>query len=226
MDILFKLGKGYIDRFEPRKDDKNPSVSAENENNTVEDSPDDDIECLTAWTKNKFRGFKRVSPTASSLRCKEPSASSPGSATTPRPTGTSSSTDTKTSQSTINERLQNIAQNSHENHRNSEANRYPQYCHFFTNYGRCAFEEKTGKSCKFLHKKAPMCKNGTSCTRIKCMFTHPNTFGRNGPFLEKETNQTWPQMINPFQNPMNFFTMNPFQMPPLPAYQGERRFQN
>ena len=230
VEILFKLGRGYIDKAEHRKDDKNPVVSEENDSDTVEDSPDDDIECLTAWATNKFRGFKRVSPTTSSVRSKDPPASPPSSRTTSGPAEAPPSLDPKPSQSTVNERLQNIARNNPIGHHKPDAIGSPQYCHFFTNYGRCPFEEKTGKRCKFLHKTAPMCKNGTSCTRTKCMFTHPNTYGRNGPFLGKESyfqnNQTWPQMINPFSNPLNYLTMNPFQMPSHPPYQGERRYQN
>ena len=234
VEILFKLGRGYIDRVEPRNDENIPVVPAESDNKTDDNSPDDEIECLTDWATNKYRGFKRVSPTTSSQRSKEPPSgpqrASPGLVTTKKPAQAPSISEPNSTHSTVNERLQNIARSNQTARPISDTNGYPQYCHFFTNYGRCNFEEKTGKTCKFLHKKAPMCKNGTSCTRTKCMFTHPNTFGRNGPFLEKETqfqnNQTWPQIINPFSNPINYLAMNPFQIPTFPQYQDTRRYQN
>ena len=51
--------------------------------------------------------------------------------------------------------------------------RKARYCHYFVNFGKCSFEDKTGKKCKFIHETAPMCKEGTRCSRNKCMFTHP-----------------------------------------------------
>ena len=47
-----------------------------------------------------------------------------------------------------------------------------QYCHFFSNFGQCNYEEKTGRKCKFAHEKAPMCKFGSECNRKKCMYSH------------------------------------------------------
>ena len=196
-----------------------------------EEVPDDDIECLTAWATNKFRGFKRVSPSAPSLQSKVPPASSPDTAAPPRPAqAPPSCTGPRSAQLSVNERLQNIARNNPTTRPNSDAAE-PKYCHFFTNYGRCNFEEKTGKKCKFLHKIAPMCKKGLSCTRTRCMFTHPNTGGQISPFLGTETqfqnNRTpWPQLINPFSNPLNLVSMNPFQMSTVHPFQGQRRYQN
>ena len=231
VDILFKLGRGYIDRIEPRKDNDTPVITVEKEKNDEVETPDDDIECLTAWATNKYRGFKRVSPTASSLRSKGPPTTSPGAATTPRPDQSSpSSPGPSTAQLSVNERLQNLAKNNPTTRPNPDVNGQPQYCHFFTNYGRCNFEEKTGKRCKFLHKTAPMCKKGLSCTRTRCMFTHPNTGGQNSPFLgtgtQFQNNQTpWLQVMNPFSNPLNFMAMNPFQMPANHPFQGQMRYQ-
>jgi hypothetical protein len=92
------------------------------------------------------------------------------------------------------------------------------YCHYFSNFGKCMFEERTGYTCKLEHKAAPVCQNGMACQRSKCMFTHPNVGGvsmRRNPFLDqnKSLNQNfnpWQmQMMNPwmnsnqFQNPWN-----------------------
>ena len=56
--------------------------------------------------------------------------------------------------------------------KNTGVTKRPQYCHFFSNYGHCNFEENTGRKCKFMHARAPMCKFGQACNRDKCMFTH------------------------------------------------------
>jgi arsenate reductase-like glutaredoxin family protein len=70
VDVLFKLGRSYINRNE-QKDTKKEEVEGAA---TKEDDPDiieivesDEIsaEDLQDWTKNKFRGFKRVSPNTS-----------------------------------------------------------------------------------------------------------------------------------------------------------------
>ena len=93
----------------------------------------------------------------------------------------------------------------------------PQYCHYFTNYGKCFFEEKTGNRCRFEHKTAPMCQRGAACNRTKCMFTHPNLEGRNYHFLGRSGSMNnvnpWgqQQMMSPFMNPWGMMNMNPFQ---------------
>ena len=47
-----------------------------------------------------------------------------------------------------------------------------QYCHFYNNAGRCLFEERFGKQCKFAHKLAPVCNYDRQCDRPKCMYRH------------------------------------------------------
>ena len=55
------------------------------------------------------------------------------------------------------------------------------FCHFFSNYGYCAYEQRTGNKCKFEHvAEVPNCKNGTACNRFKCMFKHPNSAAQTG----------------------------------------------
>ena len=135
---------------------------------------------------------------------------------------------TPTPQETVNDRLQRIAMN--ERSTGNEFNRANiQYCHYFTNYGKCHFEEKSGQRCRFSHEVAPMCQASTSCSRVKCMYTHPNVGGRrNTTFLGKsENNMTpWPQMMNPMMNPWNLMSMAPFQHQPMSPFQGRRQNSN
>ena len=46
------------------------------------------------------------------------------------------------------------------------------FCHFFSNFGECHYERKSGRKCKYAHEKAPKCNYDGSCTRKKCMFSH------------------------------------------------------
>ena len=82
--------------------------------------------------------------------------------------------------------------------------RKTKFCHYFSNFGHCKFEEDTGRKCKFEHKKAPTCKFGRECNREKCMYSHQqlplnaNNSGRNPrtPFLHRShptynRNQNW-----------------------------------
>ena len=73
VEILFKLGRSYIDRAEPGDKDSEkttapPKVTKQQEPNDVED---DDVQNLSAWETNKFRGFRRVSPSAPPQQSKE-----------------------------------------------------------------------------------------------------------------------------------------------------------
>ena len=83
------------------------------------------------------------------------------------------------------------------------------YCHYFSNYGKCTFEARTGGACKFEHNGAHMCQSGMACQRNKCMFKHPNMGGMSisNPFLEQ--NKSFSQGINPWQMQM----MNPWLNP-------------
>ena len=81
----------------------------------------------------------------------------------------------------------------------------PLYCHFFPNFGKCSYEERTGNICKYEHRiDAPMCDKGSSCTRNKCMYRHPDLKeSRSSNFL----GQKW--TISP--QPSNTQGMNPWQ---------------
>ena len=54
VDILFKLGKSYLDRVE------NTKASDDVEIQVIEDETHNND--LGAWTTNKLRGFKRIKP--------------------------------------------------------------------------------------------------------------------------------------------------------------------
>ena len=83
------------------------------------------------------------------------------------------------------------------------------YCHYFANYGKCNYEERTGEKCKFDHNQAPMCNSGINCSRFKCMFSHPRNSGSpgngNGNFLEQGK-------MNPWMNPWSM--MSPWMTQP------------
>ena len=69
VDVLFKLGRSYINRKEnssPSPPSPPPPQEKKNENDPdlIEVIDDEEVssENLQAWTKNKLRLFKRVSP--------------------------------------------------------------------------------------------------------------------------------------------------------------------
>ena len=73
--------------------------------------------------------------------------------------------------------------------------RYKRYCHYYVNYGRCNFEERTRRKCQYLHEAAPLCRNGMNCRRDKCMYTHPKPQSHQN-FLSSQSS-----FINPWQYP-------------------------
>ena len=78
------------------------------------------------------------------------------------------------------------------------------YCHYFSNFGKCTYEENSEKTCRFEHSKSPpMCQSGTSCSRPKCMYKHP-TIPKSSSFLTSN----YPYPINPWQ------MMTPWWGPP------------
>ena len=195
VDVLFKLGRGYINKKEHSNSSLSkpttPKKTSKGAENTEEIIEDDDVtdEDLTTWTQNKLRGFKRSGPSSAPEKLNKTKNSqkplppnppnnpltSPTHPSPPRSPQKSSHTDSMSE---------------------SENMGKLKYCHFFSNYGKCLFEERTEKRCKFLHEKAPICRSGTSCTRNKCMYKHPNIPTRNS-FLSPGT--TFPMHMNPWQ---------------------------
>ena len=53
----------------------------------------------------------------------------------------------------VNQRLKELAQQNPVP--DDEQRRSPRHCHYFSNYGKCLYEERTERRCKFDHKKAP-----------------------------------------------------------------------
>ena len=155
-----------------------------------------------------MRGFRRESPASNSIHKKniEPNTSSRTTSAKapshPPPTapdsggsrGGSSPADTRMTD------LPGGNSNSHGPGNNLDSK--VKYCHFFVNQGRCTFEEKSGRKCKFEHSRAPMCNFGVRCTRLKCMFSH----SRNGStvFLGRK----YPPMMAPWP------VMNPWMTTP------------
>ena len=244
VDILFKLGRSYINRRENYE-----IQSTKNKENEVPASTEEDIETvdieeiteedLNAWTQNKFRGFRRVGPAKSAERYTNTNsksrlpaatkttsraASGPSgttSATSPPPPSTSSGTNSPPTASPPDPLTQTITSDSE-----GPMKRRPGrvlYCHYFSNTGRCPYEERTGATCRFEHKDAPMCSKGMSCNRAKCMFKHPNLAGQSPQsphFLDRHSGPI--HQINPWQlmslwwiqgpNPGQFHLPNPWNL--------------
>ena len=102
------------------------------------------------------------------------------------------------------------------------------YCHFFSNYGRCIFEEKSGRKCRFSHLKAPTCVFDGRCNRQKCMFSHfkenssvyRNNMNHNNQadFLARGSQNAIPP--NPLQNQVAFL------MQQMQQIQNQARWEN
>ena len=86
-----------------------------------------------------------------------------------------------------------------------------QYCHFFSNFGHCQFEEKTGRKCKFAHEKAPLCKFGSECNRKKCMYSHPQARKNNSQTTQNfhMRNSEFPFLRQPHQNMKQYWQPQP-----------------
>ena len=222
VDVLFKLGRSYINNVKNSQKEAGTksSIDKDEDIQVVEEDDTDNIENLEAWTKNKMRGFKRVNPSAPPKP--GPAASHTAPPQKPPSTNTSAPGTTNSSEK---ETLKTPAHNSYP----EDENRYKgRYCHYFVNTGKCNYEDKTGIKCRFEHKIAPMCNFGLSCSRPKCMFSHPKVNGNgNNPFLGNMRGlnplmNPW-QMINPWITPQQ----NQFQNQPWNAqgYQGNANSQ-
>ena len=223
IDVLFKLGRSYINRKDKDNTEAKKNVEAkkddikdndETETITVVEVTDED---LTTWTQNKFRGFRRSGPSVPPTKSNDSKPEVPAPKQTPK---------APASDSDRNNQRPNSSPDAHDQQtKSSEANQGKTgrilYCHYFSNSGRCPFEERTGATCRYEHKNAPLCQSGTACMRHKCMYKHPNmaardNTGRNN-FLEQRSqpqqnpwqmmNPWWPQNTNQMQFPNPWMNM-------------------
>ena len=168
-----------------------------------------------------MRGFRRVNPAAPPSHPKPTEAqlpSRPASKPTSRPptAGASSSNSSRPENSPTGSEF---SSSSAVFEQSAKSDNYfsDKYCHHYVNQGKCNYEENTGQKCKFLHKIAPMCNYGLSCSRTKCMFSHPKVSGSK-PFLGN------PQNISPLMNPWSM--INPWMtQQPTPFHSGPWNIQ-
>ena len=216
VDILFKLGRSYLNREKVGtnvNNDKDNKTNADDDITEVE-TEEESTEDLGAWTRNKLRGFKRVNPAAgaspktpASGLPQKPSTQKPATKATPSPSGTTPGRSAPSATPNDVPPANTAARDDYYKGK---------YCHFFVNTGKCNFEERTGDKCKFEHKSAPACNSGMNCTRSKCMFSHPKINGINS-FLGSSRGMTPainPWQMGPMMNP--WMTTTPSQFMPNP----------
>ena len=210
VDVLFKLGQGYINKHE-KKQHTIPTATEENaediqtvsiEEITVEDEDDNCTnEDLQEWTRSKLRGFRRSAPTTRPEK---------------NPLNQPSNNDKVKDSVTPRQKSNFVNSETIPTDQNNSKSERIRYCHYFSNIGRCLYEERTGGTCRFSHKQAPMCQRRAACTRNKCMYKHPNVAGRrDSPFLDQRSGMPqninpW-MMINPWWNPSQVQVPGPWQ---------------
>ena len=231
-DVLFKLGKAYIESRQISKDNPVDRKDSNNQHDNTQSHTDDivvledvsdEVHGDQQWQTQKFRGFRKSTiqnPTApvSSMNL-----------TTVSEQGSSNGTERRDNdrQPPTGDREVSEPDESSEVKSSTEIRR-GQYCHFYSNYGKCNYEEKTKRQCRFEHSsKVPMCSNGISCTRQRCMYKHPKPQGRTG-FLGMQAGNShnlngWQFQPQPWVQPW----LNPYQqLQPLilqnGMYQGPR----
>ena len=210
--ILYKLSQSYINRFESHEvSERQSSESNRGENdaqvNTIEVV--DSVNSMgdhnsNPWTQGTLRGFRKVR--------QEEKSSSVAKVTT--------------QEAPVSEETVNIEVEKGEKRNPTNETGRTSYCHFFSNFGYCRYEERTKNKCRFEHKSnVPMCQNGTSCKRHKCEFKHPNSAAIRQNFLRTTQNtadnfQPW-QIMHPwmgnntgqFQYSQGPWVFNPSQVP-------------
>ena len=219
VDILFKLGRSYINNATRSA---NKSVVEREESEKHSDAINDvdsievieviegnttNTESLKEWTKMKMRGFKRLSPAAPPIPNPNPTSSRHNDEKLEKRkrSGTEDPPPSPPSSPAPPQSASAGSPTTYERKR---------YCHYYANTGRCNFEEKTGKKCKFAHEQAPMCNSGISCSRPKCMFSHPKING-NDNFLGH---------MRPLNNMVPWQIINPWMS--APPYQFQSNFQD
>ena len=137
VDILFKLGRSYINRKENTTDELDTETNVQKNKDTPNANNEDLIETviieetgtddLHTWTQNKMRGFKRTGPTTASEKVSR-QTNTPKMA--PKPPGPPTSPPTP---STTLPTSHSSGDSS-----NSNSDQYQgRYCHYFVNQGTC-----------------------------------------------------------------------------------------
>ena len=183
-ETLFKLGKIALDQN--KKDVPEMEV--------IDDQDEDGLDTLVASSvENKNRGFRRNNPATFADKV------------------AASKQNTKPQQEKTHETRPNVnseaSSTSSPNVQTNGSNAKISYCHYFSNYGKCTYEEKSGNPCKFSHEKAPQCSFNERCNREKCMYSHskqrqaPN-HQRKSPFLFQGAGRQPKRQMNQFQDLM------------------------
>ena len=169
IDILFKLGKSYVEAnniqlSHETLDSGDTTVSVSNtqpnkDNDIIEIVSDETAD--TSWNSNRLRGFRRKNHNVTNQVNTTDHSKNPenNEVTTQSP----------------NEEVKSqhyVRSNPTNNSPDQSNNSRPRYCHYFSNFGNCEFEEKSGLKCKFLHERAPMCNAGLNCSKMKCMYVY------------------------------------------------------
>ena len=212
VEILFKLSRSYFNCSKTHQNNTATNVNsiesseANNDVTEVNDNVTDDVDdSLGDWSQNRMRGFRKNDTRQHILR----NNTEPPSVDTEH-IGDNETTDTEGTSGVPNNNVR------------SDRLKTPLFCHYYSNYGKCDFESKTGNKCKYLHKdNVPMCQSGTSCTRSKCMFKHPKLSARQQGFLNRQTSaQSY--SVQQQANANQFHMMNPWWV----ANQGQNCFPN
>ena len=190
IDILYKLGRQYLEKHEGGGDitDRNTVMEQQNRDVIVlADNTQNNVE--QTWASNNLRGFKRKTPLQSAA---------------------DGSNGTETVPSQVREQARvSIPPPSRISEDDTRTGTSRQYCHFYVNTGKCSYEERTGLKCKYLHQKAPMCRFGLNCNKMRCMFSHPKVNeGQVNNFLRATRNSMNQNFPNPWLTQTN--VMNPW----------------
>ena len=193
LDILYKLSKEYIDR---RERSENVLPVEANDSPRAEEISQDNNQLLTQRSRGFRRKTTRENIESNTLQTNSTSwtpTSPPILASGSNGSSRNGYSNVRGSASTVpeksvNDRLLDIVYEGQNKVLYQEQNNTSkQYCHYFTNYGSCLYEERSDRQCKFKHQIAPVCSMALTCTRPKCMYTHPNITGRSNSFLGNQS---------------------------------------